>query len=176
MRILISLIFCLIPALSLAQEQTPPESEVAFVTKLFDRLQAQSFERNQEICGYLGYGEDGRLTRTRIVYGGEAECYLPNWPENIEVIASFHTHSTYSPDYDSELPSSTDMESDEESGIDGWVATPGGRLWYIDTTDMVTYQVCGVGCLPQDPNFRPAPDGAVRESYSYRAILKSESR
>ncbi|MEO0851346.1 MAG: DUF4329 domain-containing protein, partial [Pseudomonadota bacterium] len=70
-----------------------------------------------------------------------------------------------------EVPSVSDMEGDADEGIDGYVATPGGRLWYIDTEDMVTYQICGRGCLPQDPAFTAFPDGWIAESYSYDQLV-----
>ena len=155
-------------------ESAPEGAELAFVTKLFYAIQEKSFARNVELCGNIGYDEAGRLAISRINSGEEAACYLPQWPTKLDVIASFHTHSTYSVEYSSELPSSTDMESDESSGIDGWIATPGGRLWYVDSSEMVTFQVCGEGCLPQDPNYVPGPPGSIRDQYSYRAILKRE--
>ncbi len=162
-------------ATPVAAQTLPIEEEITFITKVFSRIQERSFALNKELCGYVGYNRAGELDITRIMEGEEAACYLPNWPAGMEVIASFHTHSTYSPDYDSEVPSSTDMETDEEDGIDGWVATPGGRLWYIDSSEMIAFQVCGIGCLPMDPNFVPGPEGAIKESYTYRAILKSEA-
>ncbi len=63
------------------------------------------------------------------------------------------------------------MEGDEDEGIDGWVATPGGRLWYIDTTDMVTFQICGIGCLPSDPEFIAGDGGIIEQSYSYDDLV-----
>lgn len=93
-------------------------------------------------------------------------------PTNLELItASYHTHGGFSPDYSSELQSGTDMEGDEDEGIDGWVATPGGRLWYIDTTDMVTFQICGIGCLPSDPEFIAGDSGIIEQSYSYDDLV-----
>ena len=93
-------------------------------------------------------------------------------PTNLELItASYHTHGGFSPDYSSELPSGTDMEGDEDEGIDGWVATPGGRLWYIDTTDMVTFQIFGIGCLPSDPEFIAGDSGIIEQSYSYDDLV-----
>ena len=44
-----------------------------------------------------------------------------------------------------------DIEADEDEGVDGFVATPGGRLWYVDTKDMIVRQLCSLNCLPQDP-------------------------
>jgi len=74
--------------------------------------------------------------------------------------------------YSSETPSGTDMEGDEEEGIDGWGSTPGGRLWYIDTTDMVTFQICGIGCMPQDPNFIEGDDGFIADQYTYDELVE----
>jgi hypothetical protein len=53
------------------------------------------------------------------------------------------------------------MEGDADEGIDGYVATPGGRLWYIDTVDMVASQLCGIGCLPRDPKFVAGQNGEI---------------
>lgn len=176
MRILTTILLCFAALAAQAQESQPKGAELAFVSKLFWRIQERSFAQNKELCGYIGYDRDGQLDMTRIMTGQEASCYLPNWPEDLVVIASFHTHSTYSPEYDSELPSSIDMESDSASQIDGWVATPGGRLWYIDSDAMTAYEICGPGCLPQDPHFIADPPGTIRSRYSYRAIVKREAR
>ncbi len=171
-----SLLLCLsLPAFAQDFESSPDGSELDFIKKVFQKIQPISFEQNREMCGYVGYDENGHLLISRINTGEEASCTLPGWPSKFDVVASFHTHSTYNPQYSSELPSSTDMESDEASGIDGWIATPGGRLWYIDSTEMTAHQVCGLGCVPQDPNFREDSRDSVREEYSYRAILKHES-
>ena len=64
------------------------------------------------------------------------------------------------------------MEGDEAEGIDGWVATPGGRLWYVDSSDMVTSQICGIGCLPMDPDFIPGDMGFVAQSYRYEQLVR----
>ena len=74
-------------------------------------------------------------------------------------------------DYNSEVPSGADMEGDEAEGIDGWVGTPGGRLWYIDTTDMITRQICGIGCIPSDPDFVRGDSGLIEQSYSYDELV-----
>lgn len=154
-------------------EATGAGAELDFIKEIFDEIQPWSMEINAEICGYIGYNRLGVLVHTRHSVGEEATCSLPNWPRKMVVIASYHTHSTYSPEYDSEVPSSTDLRSDEASGIDGYVATPGGRLWFVDSDTMTTGQICGVGCLYQDPNFR-TDRGQIRTVYSYGQILKRE--
>ncbi len=96
-------------------------------------------------------------------------CFAPH---SLAVLTqSYHTHAAFSTDYNSEMPSGVDMEGDEDEGIDGWVATPGGRFWYIDTTDMITRQICGIGCLPADPNFIAGESGIIEISYSYNDLV-----
>lgn len=145
--------------------------EEALIRATFAELNLISITENVEFCGYLGFTADGELAVSPPTRGDEGSC-LSDDPDNLDlIVASYHTHGGFSPDYSSELPSGTDMEGDEDEGIDGWVATPGGRLWYIDTTDMVTYQVCGIGCLPADPDFVAGDSGLIEQSYSYDDLI-----
>ena len=59
--------------------------------------------------------------------------------------------------------------------LDTRKTTPGGRLWYIDTTDMITSQLCGLGCMGQDPNFIKGVDGEIRRSYTYDELIDREN-
>ena len=143
----------------------------ALIRSVFADLNPTSIEQNVEFCGYIGFTADGELAYSQPTRGDEGSC-LSDDPTNLELItASYHTHGGFSPDYSSELPSGTDMEGNEDEGIDGWVATPGGRLWYIDTTDMVTFQICGIGCLPSDPEFIAGDSGIIEQSYSYDDLV-----
>lgn len=161
--------------ITFSQADDTPRSEIQpFARKVFQKIQQQSFDLERELCAYIGYGPDGRLMLTRVAVGTEATCILPVRSAKMDVIASLHTHSTYSPDYHSEVPSALDMESDEASGTDGWIATPGGRMWFVDSSEMRAYQVCGAGCLPQDPNFIDEPVGSIKQSYTYSALVKME--
>jgi hypothetical protein len=90
------------------------------------------------------------------------------------LLASFHTHGTYSPYYASEFPTVTDMMSDAAEDIDGYISTPGGRLWYVDTDTMTVRQLCGRGCLPQDPNYRPEDDGPLRPVFTIADLRRFE--
>ena len=156
-----------VPTVSLAQSA----EEEALIRAVYADLNPISIRENVEYCGYLGYTADGELAVSPPTLGDESSC-LADDPDNLELdIASYHTHAGFSTDYSSELPSGTDMEGDEEEGIDGWVATPGGRLWYIDTEDMVTWQVCGIGCVPSDPNFIAGDSGIIEQSYSYDDLV-----
>ena len=143
----------------------------ALIRSVFADLNPTSIEQNVEFCGYIGFTADGELAYSQPTRGDEGSC-LSDDPTNLELItASYHTHGGFFPDYSNELPSGTDMEGDEDEGIDGWVATPGGRLWYIDTTDMVTFQICGIGCLPSDPEFIAGDSGIIEQSYSYDDLV-----
>ena len=145
--------------------------ELALVKEIFADLNPLSIAENREHCGYIGFDDDGNLTFSDPTPGNSDSC-LADDPVHIQVITtSYHTHAAFSPDYSSELPSGTDMEGDEEEGIDGWVATPGGRLWYIDTEDMTTRQICGIGCLPSDPSFIAGDSGIIEQSYSYDELV-----
>ena len=160
--------FFIVPSLTHAQEA----AELTLVKEVFAELQPRSIRWNREYCGYIGYDADGTLAASRPTPGKRDAC-LPEDPENLQtIVASYHTHGAFSTDYANEVPSGEDMEGDEDEGIDGWVATPGGRLWYIDTEDMVTTQICGIGCLPMDEDFLPGDMGHIAQSYSYEALVK----
>ncbi len=153
--------------IAVAQES----DELALVKRIFAQLQPISIEKNREYCGYIGRDAQRRVAFTKARRGRKGTC-LPADPDELAVVtASYHTHGAYSSDYVNELPSAEDMEGDEAEGIDGWVATPGGRLWYIDTQDMVTSQVCGLGCLPSDPDFVAGMTGPIAQSYHYQELV-----
>ncbi len=141
---------------------SPTGAELAAVTDILTDLQRVSFAANAEHCGYIGRDSGGSIVVTDINRGTEASCNLPEIPSSMAVVASFHTHSTYSPEYASEWPTATDMMSDAAFGIGGYISTPGGRLWYVDTQSMTVRELCGRGCLPQDPDYRPQDDGPLR--------------
>jgi hypothetical protein len=150
--------------------------ELALVKKVFAQLQPISIKNNREYCGYIGYDGAGKLVASQATRGRRGSCRAKD-PRNIEtIIASFHTHGAFSRGYYSEMPSQTDMDGDEEEGIDGWVATPGGRLWYIDTQDMVASQICSIGCLKMDANFEAGDMGKIASSYSYKGLVAKFER
>lgn len=147
------------------------KAEIALMKEVFAEIQPLSFKRNREYCGYIGYDFDGNLVASEARRGRKSSC-RPRDPENIEVIiASYHTHGAYNGDEGSEVPSVEDMEGDQAEGIDGYVATPGGRFWYVDSEDMVISQICGVGCLDQDPDFEPHLGAGIEDSYTYDELV-----
>ena len=154
----------------------PDPYELARVLAAFAQPQLRSFETDREYCGYLMQYRNGELGFTEMIQGGYDGCtpYLPmgdSFP-----IASMHTHGAYSKDVPAEFPTVLDMDSDRIENVNGYVATPGGRLWYIDSRAGTARQLCGIGCLPQDPDFRPGDDGLIAESYTYEELVKLEAR
>ena len=157
-------------------EATGAGLERDYVTGILRDLQLVSFRENREYCGYIGLNADNQLMRTEYSRGVEAGCALPQIPPEMRVMASFHTHSTYSPLYASEFPTSQDLASDAQLDVDGYIATPGGRLWYHDSDTLTVRQLCGPGCLPQDPNYDPRDDGPLRASFTFDQLRLFETR
>ena len=155
-----------IAAAAPAALRPPPAGEVAAVRAHLAPAQMRSIETDREYCGYLGSLPDGRLAFTEMLRGRRNTC-TPRLPRTgFTPIASMHTHGAYDPTVSAEFPTVQDMDSDRREGVNGYVATPGGRLWYIDSSAEVVIQICGPGCLPQDRNFRDGDDGPTRNRYS----------
>jgi hypothetical protein len=150
------------PSSALAQSN----SEQAFARQILSGLQARSIAANREYCGIIGLTETGNLIASAARKGRRDSC-LPKDPRGaIELIASYHTHAGFDEYADSEVPSASDVIGDMEEGLDGYVATPGGRLWFIDGQSGTTRQLCGLGCLPSDPDFLPGQWGPVKQRYT----------
>jgi len=156
-------------------EATASGAELRYVGSILTRLQRESFANNREYCGYIGLDALGRWMSTPVMQGNEASCPLPDIPAGMRVVASFHTHGTYSHYYASEWPTTQDMATDASDDIDGYISTPGGRLWHVDTDTMTVHQLCGRGCLPQDPNYVAAEDGPLRREMSYQELFVWET-
>ncbi|MFT5744070.1 MAG: hypothetical protein ACI86S_002149 [Paracoccaceae bacterium] len=146
-------------------------AELSLVRGVLAGLQAQSIRENVEYCCYIGFDAAGELIASPATRGDEGSC-MPDDPVSLKVItASYHTHGAYSPNYYNEVPSTDDIEGDEQEGIDGYVATPGGRFWYVDSGDMVISQICGLKCLPSDSDFVQGDMGRIAQSYHYDDLV-----
>lgn len=159
--------FLLAAALGLAAPaNAQSQDEIEFAQRVLGSLQEPSFAANREYCGTIGITAEGRLVASQARRGGRDGC-RPRDPQGAaEIIASYHTHAAYEPDADSELPSVDDVYSDMDEGIDGYLATPGGRFWFIDGQTGSVRQICGAGCLPSDPSFVPGQFGTIRKRYT----------
>lgn len=150
-------------------------AELAAARAVLLQLQPRSFSENLEYCGYIGRLPDGRLTASEVTRGETWSCLnRADVSRFVEIVASFHTHAGFVSAADSEVPSSDDMLGDMEERVNGYVATPGGRLWYIDYRRSVATQVCGLGCMGQDPRFIPGDAGPIAQSYTLRQLQMRE--
>lgn len=141
-----------------------------------EALQARSFSENTEFCGYIIRDVSGKMGVSDIIQGDANSCLPPDVDENDVVIASFHTHGAFEFDTPAEFPSAGDVEGDEEEGIDGYISTPGGRMWFVDGSETMVSQLCGVGCLSQDPRFVEGLDGDLALSYTLEELRALEAQ
>ena len=151
-----------------------PQSEVqSFARQELDALQSRSFAEDLELCGIIFETSDGELGVSRANPGDEASCDIAYFDEpGMVPIASFHTHGKHSPRYDGEVPSLVDIQSDVATGMDGYVATPGGRLWHVDHETATARMVCGEGCMTQDPSYRSCPSDQIPRTYTMAALAE----
>ncbi|GAB5489689.1 MAG: DUF4329 domain-containing protein [Parasphingorhabdus sp.] len=152
------------PQFERAQPRT--DAEVTFAKSVLNNLQEISFRQDREYCGFIGLDNDGDYVATEAVRGEEDGCQPEEPDTDVAILASYHTHAAFSDGYDSERPSTIDLEADVAEGIDGYVATPGGRLWYNDAALGETRMICGSFCLIQDPRYEPFDDIPLETIYS----------
>lgn len=154
---------------------TPPRELVVsdreladYAKKTLDGLQAKSFAKNREYCGLIFEDDDGALSTSEISEGSDSECSF-SWrvPFGKYAAATFHTHGSFNDDYDGEAPSLIDMDTDISDRIDGFIATPGGRVWHIDWQDEIAVQLCGLNCIAQDPEYKPCYSFQPVEKYNW---------
>ncbi|MCB2084661.1 MAG: DUF4329 domain-containing protein [Sphingomonadaceae bacterium] len=146
-----------------------------FALLTLDNIQRRSFAERKEFCGLILEDKVGQLSISAVMEGRESECELPwAWSRDKYAVATFHTHGAYNVEFDSEVPSVQDLESDVSEQIDGFVSTPGGRLWRIDWQDEEARLVCDVGCLASDPRYRPDPLDSVVDRFTLPGLKQRQ--
>ena len=143
-----------------------------FARSFLDSIQAQSIAERREYCGYFFIDGAGRLQGTPPRAGTFAGCDMPAPTAGRGIVASYHTHGAYGRAYDNEVPSIIDLASDFQFGIDGYVSTPGGRVWLVDFQTQTTRQLCGLQCVTSDPGFVPQGEAGIRQSYSIPTLQR----
>jgi len=181
--VILAAIFVLASSAAGAGDRVTLEDELdTFAADHLDKVQVRSFKHGVEYCGLFGIDRTGRLVATDARRGLADSCEPPYAPASwSEVLASYHTHGVYeAPSQseddapDTEVPSLNDLEADIDEGIDGYVATPGGRLWFNDIEEEIAYQLCGLGCLTADPKFRECAGDRPREDYTLDDLAERE--
>lgn len=156
-----------VPVASAPALSGPPEARAdEFAASFLNSIQAQSFRERRELCGYFVLHQNGQITATPPQPGTFASCDMDAPRSGSGAFASYHTHGAYGSEYDNEVPSETDLLSDWDFRMNGYVSTPGGRVWRVDYSDRDTRQVCGQGCIAVDPGFRPEDEAGIRQSYT----------
>jgi hypothetical protein len=145
-----------------------------FAIRLLDSLQPESIRRNAEFCGFLGRDPAGAFAATEPEAGYSLGCDIYGWPEDFVPVASYHTHSAFDHEADSEVPSPEDVQTDVEDRVFGYVSTPGGRVWLIDWRTRTATQICGTGCVTADPNFVEGDAGPIARSYTLRELRRRQ--
>ena len=157
-------------------ERPQPRStaEIAFITDVLNGLQKQSIAEDREYCGYLGLLPSGDFAISPPNRGDTSGCTPDAPPANLRLIASYHSHAAYAPQYDSEIPSTDDLRGDISEGVDGYISTPGGRLWYSDGTRQLVVLLCGPKCIIFDPAFRSSPDDPQQTRYTLAELARRQ--
>jgi hypothetical protein len=143
-------------------------AEMALARAVLTQINPISIQANREYCGYLGYDARGRLVASPAARGRRDSCEAD--PGDLDIVASYHTHGAFHPDAESETPSFDDLFNDMDEGVDGYIATPGGRFWYNDSRRGVARMICGLNCLPADPRFRAGTWGRINKTYTLDAL------
>ncbi len=141
------------------------------------QAQALSLANNREYCGYIAFNAADKLQFTAPIRGDIESCEPPVVPDSWELIASYHTHGALDPaepDANFELPSSDDLISDSEEGVDGYLSTPGGRFWFIDTVDELVILLGDTGYFEPDQLFVEDIDCPMQAEYSFEDIFVME--
>lgn len=137
-----------------------------FAIKQLNKAQALSIKANREYCGLIGYDASNKLSATKIRRGRRDSCHPGQDPRGWEVVASFHTHGAYSLDADTEVPSLSDMREDFRDGLDGYIATPGGRVWLNSVRRKKAVMICGKKCVLADRNFKDCRGFLPKKQYT----------
>lgn len=142
-----------------------------YAAQQLNQLQAKSFADGVEYCGMIYENSEGTLSTSEVFKGDDGTCdFHFEYGGALNPVASFHTHGGYDVEYDNEAPSLIDIEEDIKNQVDGYIATPGGRLWRVDWREEYAEQVCGERCLTQDPDYRPCPAYPVKAKYTTRSL------
>lgn len=169
------LLFAMEPAHAQSRSELSDELDL-FAVAHFDKVQPLSIRDKVEYCGLFGIDASGRIAATKALRGERDSCDPGIEPPGFDVLASYHTHGAYSRDADSEVPSVDDLLGDFEEDIDGYIATPSGRVWLNLVEEELSFQLCGKGCVTADPAFRPCPAFLPGEEYTVETLRMREER
>lgn len=173
MRFLLFLLSVALAACAPTRIEAPPP-DAAFTARaigFLDTLQQPSIAGDREYCGYFGLDAEGDFAASDPEEGGVDYC-APTHPQDMSIVASYHTHGAYGPEHDTEVPSPEDVDSDVAEGVFGYVGTPGGRVWLIDWRTGTATSLCGTVCIARDPGFNAREAGPVGRVYTREGLRR----
>ena len=143
-----------------------------FAIDYLDQVQPRSIRDGVEYCGLFGYDIRGRLSATQARKGKVDSCRPHNEPRGFTVLASYHTHGSFTMDADTEVPSEDDLLGDIQEQIYGYVATPSGRVWFNDWETREAFMLGGKGTISGDPHFRDCLAFMPRTQYTVPELIR----
>lgn len=172
-RAILTALCLTVPGTVDAQDRSTLTDELdSYAAALFDRIQPRSIADNREYCGYIGLNRAGKLAATVPKRGRPDSCEPDEPASDFEILASYHTHGAFTEEADIEVPSLDDLIGDIEEGIDGYIATPGGRLWLNDARARRAVLLCGPGCVAKDRRFRECAAYPPGTAYTIRSLQR----
>lgn len=145
-----------------------------YLADFFAPIQEKSIADEREYCGYFGLNDAGKLIATKPKRGREDSCLAEPSDDMVEVLASYHTHGAFHYEADAETPSSADLEADIDEQVDGYVATPGGRIWKNDADREKAILLCGRNCTVSDPDYDSQAFPPVNGSYTLDGLYERD--
>lgn len=144
----------------------------AFAIAFLDQMQARSFATGREFCGFFGRDAAGKVRATPPQMGHRERCVPGDEPDDFKPFASYHSHGAFNPAIDSEVPSAFDLVADREEGLQGYISTPGGRVWH--SAQGRARLLCGPGCIASDPAYDPASHPPIAANYTADELRRRE--
>ena len=141
-----------------------------FAIQQLNKAQPLSIKQNREYCGLIGYDDSDQLVATKPRKGRRHSCNPGRDPRGWDVIATYHTHGGFDVDSDSEVPSLSAMREDFRDGIDGYIATPGGRVWLNSVERRKALMLCGRNCVLSDAKFKPCNGFLPKKQYTIQSL------
>jgi hypothetical protein len=102
------------------------------------RINSTSISENREHAGLIYRNSDGSYLFTGLTAGNKKSVDPRNAPapNGANVTAYYHTHGAYDPGYDNEYFSNINGQGDipfaKDQKMDGYLATPMGKIKYYD--------------------------------------------
>ncbi|GEM_PF-3868680 len=100
-----------------------------------NKINPQSISENREYAGMIYRNKDGTYSYTQPNAGttdGSNPGGINSVPSETEATAYYHTHGGYDPAYKNEVFSPADINYANSNNIDGYLATPFGKLLYYN--------------------------------------------